>query len=104
VATDDGIHPIEYAVERRSLLTDSGTVYLQYVFRNEDPATWDTNLLELMEVRMAAAMAMAVTGDAAKKQEFEREALQILRMARAVDGMENPAQPFPESSLMSVRR
>lgn len=104
VVTDDGIHPIEYAVERRSLLTDSGTVYLQYVFRNEDPSTWDTNLLELMEVRMAAAMAMAVTGDAGKKQEFEREALQIMRMARAVDGMENPAQPFPESSLMSVRR
>lgn len=104
VVTDDGIHPIEYAIERRQLLTDAGVVYLQYVYRNDDPSTWDSNLLELMETRMAAALAMPVTADAAKKQEMERESLQVLRMARAVDGMENPAQPFPESSLMSVRR
>ena len=88
-----------------SLYTSIRPLPGEAVIRKRYPNAFrDTNLLELMEVRMAAAMAMAVTGDAGKKQEFEREALQIMRMARAVDGMENPAQPFPESSLMSVRR
>ncbi len=104
VVTDDGIHPIEYAVEGRNLLTDSALAYMLYVYRNEDPATWDSMLVQLVEVSMAAIMAIPLTGDAGKKQEFEREALQILRQARSVDGMENPAQPFPESSLLSVRR
>lgn len=103
VSDDDGQTPLEYAIEGRQLLTDSGTVYLQYVFKNEDPATWDTLLLNAMEVSMAAALAIPVTGDAAKKQEFEREAMVVLRSARAVDGQDNPPSQFNHSSLYRAR-
>lgn len=103
VSDNGGESPLEYAIEGRELLTDSGTVYLQYIFRNEDPATWDSLLVEAIEVSLAAAMAIPLTTDAAKKQEFEREAIARLRMARAVDGQDNPPQKFNHSSLYGVR-
>jgi hypothetical protein len=103
VSDDEGQTPLEYAIEGRQLLADSSTVYLQYIFRNEDPATWDSLLVDAVEVSLAAAMAIPLTADAAKKQEFEREAIAKLRMARAVDGQDNPPQQFNPSSLVRVR-
>jgi hypothetical protein len=97
-------NPAVYAIEGRQILCDESVIYLQYGFRNEDPATWDALLVSAMEVSMAAVMAIIITGDAAKKQEYEREAMQILRQARAVDGMENPPQEFHSSSLYRARR
>lgn len=94
---------IPYAKEGNALLCDEGAVYLRYVYRNDNPATWDASLFRAMTLAMAAALAIPVCEDANKKQEKERELLAVLRTARAVDGQEEPPDELDDYPLLAAR-
>ena len=60
---DDERRDIEYKVEgERYLLTDEGTLYIQYVARDEDPNNWDFLLIEALAARMASEIAYPLVG------------------------------------------
>lgn len=94
---------IDYQVESRKILTNHKSLKLRYVFSNEDEATYDDSLINLLELQMAAKMAYAITQSTSlaqfKLQEFEL----ALRTAKALDGLENPADTLGESPLLEDR-
>jgi len=92
-----------YRIEAGKILTDTNIVRLRYIFRNENPASWDTLLVDAMTATMSARLAVALTGDVGKKVEFERQLLAIMRTARAVDGVEEPGETLGDFPLLQAR-
>lgn len=94
---------VPYEVEGGKVLCDEGAVYLRYVFRNEQPATYDPALFRALTLAMAAVLAIPACEDQGKKQEKERELMAVMRTARAVDGMEEPPDSIDDFPLLAVR-
>lgn len=103
LSIDEGGEETDFAVEGGKILCNESVVYLRYVYRNENPATYDATLFRCMTLAMAAALAMPLRADSAIKQEKERELLAMLRTARAVDGQEQPAESIRSFPLLAAR-
>lgn len=98
-----GGYPIHYGIEGQKILADAASIELLFVFRNETEATWDSALVEIMTLAMAAKMAYAITSSTSEKQARENELEFALRKARAVDGQEEPPQTFGDFPLLGAR-
>lgn len=94
---------VDYRTESGKILCDEAELKLRYIYKNTNPALWDVMLVEAMTVKMAASLAIPVMHDVAIKQEKEREFMQLLKQARAVDGMDDPPQEFGRSNLLASR-
>jgi hypothetical protein len=92
-----------FALEDGKILCDTDTVYLRYIYRNDNPAKWDATLTRAMTLAMAAVLAIPVTEDKDKKVEKERELQALLRTARAVDGQEEPPDEIDDFPLLAAR-
>ena len=92
-----------YVIEAGELLCDETAVYLRYIFRNENPATWDSVLTRAMVAAMAEVLAIPATGDMQKKQAANGDYLLALREARAIDGQEVPPETMGDFPLLSAR-
>lgn len=94
---------IPFRSEGQRILADVTALPLVYIFRNEVEATWSTNLIHVMELAMAAAMAYSVTASASlrdsQRDEFER----ALKVAKAIDGQDDPPEEFEEGSFYESR-
>jgi len=94
---------IDYKVEGRTIQANTSVLQLRYIFRNEDENTWDEALVELMTLAMAARLAYAITQSAALEQSRMQELQQALRVAKAVDGQEEPPETFGDFPLLQAR-
>lgn len=94
---------IDYLVEGRSILADATSVQLRYVYLNEVENTWDANLVELLTLAMAAAMAYPMTQSAALQAGFDQKLAMAKKVARAVDGQEDPPQTLGDERLFAAR-
>ncbi|MCP2076419.1 UNVERIFIED_ORG: hypothetical protein J2Y77_005855 [Pseudomonas lini] len=94
---------IDYLVEGRSIQADTTVLELRYVFRNEVESTWDSSLVKLVTLAMAAVLAYPVTQSAALQQALGQELEQEKRRARAVDGQEDPPQTLGDERLLASR-
>ncbi|UZD96268.1 hypothetical protein LOY64_04470 [Pseudomonas corrugata] len=94
---------IDYLVEGRRIQANTTVLELRYIFRNEVENTWDSQLIDLMTMKMAAVLAYPITQStsehATRNQEFE----QALKVAKAVDGQEDPPQTLGDERLYSAR-
>ncbi len=93
----------DYETEGGKILTDESVVYLRYVFRNENPSTWDAQLDHAMTVAMAAVLALPATGNETMAQAKNGELMALLKAARAADGQEDPPQTIGDFRLLGVR-
>ncbi|MCB2251793.1 hypothetical protein KTQ74_07805 [Pseudomonas chlororaphis] len=100
--SESGIQ-IDYLVEGRTIQADTTVLELRYVFRNESESTWDSSLVKLATLAMAAALAYPVTQSAAMQQTMEEKLEMSLRRARAVDGQEDPPQMLGDERLLASR-
>lgn len=94
---------IDYLVEGRHILANATSVELRYVYLNPVENTWDANLVALMTLAMAAAMAYAITQSAAVRDSLKQELEMTKRVARAVDGQEDPPQTLGDERLYASR-
>lgn len=94
---------IDYLVEGRTIQADTTVLELRYVFRNEVESSWDSSLVRLTTLAMAAALAYPVTQSSALQQALEQKLELALRRARAVDGQEDPPQTLGDERLYSAR-
>ncbi|SCW91772.1 hypothetical protein [Pseudomonas sp. NFACC05-1] len=94
---------IDYLVEGRSIQANTTVLELRYVFRNEVESTWDSSLVKLVTLAMAAVLAYPVTQSAALQQSLGQELEQEKRRARAVDGQEDPPQMLGDERLLASR-
>lgn len=94
---------IEYRSERRRLLANVTALPLVYCFRNTEEDTWSTNLIHVMELAMAAKMAYAVTSSSAVRDSYRDEFARELKVAKAIDGQDDPPEEFEEGTFAESR-
>jgi hypothetical protein len=93
----------DYNIESRKLLAHEETIYLRYIWRNEDPASWDASLVECAELFVAHKIAYTITGQTTLRDSFLQEVQFKLRQARAIDGVEEPPETLGDSPLLNAR-
>lgn len=94
---------IDYLIEGRSILADATSVELRYVYLNPVENTWDASLVALLTLAMAAAMAYPITQSAALQANMEQKLSMAKKVARAVDGQEDPPQTLGDERLYGAR-
>lgn len=92
-----------YRIEGRKLLMDGNSLKLRYIWRNENPATWDAMLIWAMTMVMRGVFAYPVTDSGSLEQLIENILRDILRQARAVDGQEDEAEAMDDAPLFDAR-
>jgi hypothetical protein len=92
----------EYRIESRTILMHESTCRLRYVFRNDNPATWDALLVHAMTLCMKAAFAYPITQAGSIEQLSEQILAPILKEARAVDGQEDDVDYLDDSPLYAA--
>jgi hypothetical protein len=94
---------VPYKIESGKLLSDDNPCYLRYIWRNENPATWDDMLVWGMTMSMKAVMAYPITQSASLEQLVDAALKDVLKQARAVDGQDDPPQQLGDSPLLNSR-
>lgn len=94
---------VEFKIEGRKLLSDNNPCYLRYIFRNENPATWDDGLVNVLTLQMAEAMAYAITQSASLRDSLAQRAELAFKRAKSVDGQDDTPETFGDYRLLSSR-
>lgn len=99
---------IDYVIERgptgaRAMLCNDNPLYVRYLKRNDDVATWDASLVTVMTYAMAHAMAYSITRDPTVVQQMDGLLRFAWRDARTIDGMEEPPRTLGTSLLRASR-
>lgn len=95
--------PLEYRSERQRLLANVTALPLVYCFRNTVEDSWSTNLIHIMELAMAAKLAYTVTASTSLRDSHRDEFARELKVAKAVDGQDDPPEEFSAGSLYESR-
>jgi len=93
----------EYEIEGGYILMDSTICRLRYIFRNEEPATWDALLVDAMTQVMVAALTYPITKSTTKQASEEQIVKDVLKAARTVDGQENPPETMGDFPTLAHR-
>jgi hypothetical protein len=93
----------EWRVEAGKVLVNFSPLLLRYVFRNENPATYDGMLVDVMTAQMAARMAYPLTQSAALAQEMGARSASLERKAKAVDGQDDSSDMLGDNPLRDAR-
>ncbi|WP_339542534.1 hypothetical protein [Pseudomonas sp. JAI120] len=94
---------IDYLVEGRNILANATSVELRYVYLNDVENTWDASLVGLLTLAMACAMAYPITQSSTLQAAFEQKLAMAKKVARAVDGQEDPPQTLGDERLFAAR-
>jgi len=93
----------EHKVEGRNILADTNPLYVRYVYRNDDVASYDVLLIAALTAAMAAELAYPITKSTSAHDFFMRLYVEKLRVARSVDGQEDSPDTFGDNPFISVR-
>ena len=94
---------LPYKSEGRRLLANVNALPLVYVYRNDIEATWDSQLINLMELRMAWKLAYAITGSTSERDSREQEYERAAKRARNIDGQDDPPETAGDFPLLNGR-
>jgi len=99
---ESGFEP-DFKIESGKILCDENPLMLRYVWRNDNPATWDDMLVWGMTMAMKAVMAYPITQSASLEQLVEDGLKDVLKQARAVDGQDDTPETVGDSPLLAAR-
>jgi hypothetical protein len=92
-----------FKIESGKLMCDENPAYLRYIWRNENPATWDDMLVWGVTQSMKAALAYPITQSASLEDLVEKACEKVLKKARSVDGQDETPEQFGDSPLLNAR-
>lgn len=92
-----------FEMEGRKLYADSNVLPLVYVWRNEDPALWDSILCDLVCAELTARLAYPITQSASLAQLMRQQADQKLREAKSIAGQDNEPEDWGDHPFTDVR-
>lgn len=101
VGPDDD--PADYRLEAGVILSSGTSLPIRYV-ADRDESEWDSQLVHLMTLRMAAVMAYPITKSASLADLQLASFKDALREAKGIDGQEDPPQDLGFSSLIAARQ
>ena len=96
--------PQDYELEGRKILSDESTLYLRYIYDNDDVPSWDALLVQAAEAYMAMTCAYPITKSASMLEAMTSLWDLKLKQARNIDGQENPPEDMGDTPLLAVRR
>jgi hypothetical protein len=92
----------EYQIEGKTILMHESVCRLRYIWRNDNPATWDSMLVHAMTMVMKAVFAYPITQAGSIEQLAVSVLAPILKQARAVDGQEDDVDYIDDSPLYAA--
>lgn len=95
--------PLKYRTEGQRILANVNVLPLVYVFRNYVEDSWSTNLVRVMERAMAANMAYSVTASSSLSDSEYAKFEKQLKIAKAVDGQDDPPEEFAAGTFVESR-
>lgn len=95
--------PLPFRSEGQLLLADVDALPLVYCYRNEVEVTWSVNLVHVIELAMAAKLAYTVTASASLRDSYRDEYARELKVAKAIDGQDDPPEEFAAGSFLESR-
>jgi len=99
-----GDERIDHVVEGRRVLSNYSTINLLYLKRVTDSAQFDALFTEAYEARLAAELAMSITGSRGVSQDFWKTYDTKIMNARLVDSQEGTPAAIQANTLVDVRR
>lgn len=100
-ALADGRMP--YRLESGKVLCNVSSLPVRYIWRNENPATWDSSLVWAMTTAMRAIFAYGITASTTLEQVIDAALRDVLKKARAVDAQEDEPDALDDSPLTDAR-
>lgn len=94
---------IDFKIESGKLLCDDNPALLRYIWRNDNPSTWDDMLIWGMTMSMKAVFAYPITQSASLENIVEDALKSVLKQARSVDGQDETPETFGNSPLLNSR-
>lgn len=93
----------DYEVEGKAILANATALYIRYIDRIEDPASFDALFIDAAACRLAFELCESLTQSNTKKNDLWQEYDDALTRAKRVDGQENPPAQFEEDDWLAVR-
>lgn len=94
----------DFRQEGRLIVTDASTMFLRYVWRNEDVGTYDAIFVEALTAMLRWKFTYPVTKSTSLRDSNERAFLRVLQQAKSIDAMEEPGDMIAEETpLINVR-
>lgn len=93
-----------YRMEGGKLLMHENVCRLKYIYRNENPVSWDASLVWAMTRVMRAIFAFPIAQSGSLEQLIEAEIAATIKEAKAIDGSEDEPDAMDDSPLMDARR
>lgn len=94
---------VRYAIEGRTILSNSSDIYLRYISRITDPNVMDASFREALAWRIAIDLAQPVTASTTVQEAMQRGFDRKIAGADAQDAIEDWPPLRPESSWISAR-
>jgi hypothetical protein len=98
-----GVETERFKIEGRKLLANDNPLLLRYVYRNDNPATWDDALVDAVTLEMAARMAYPITSSSSLADSKRKDAIAALRLAKSVDGQDDSPDELGDERLLAAR-
>lgn len=95
--------PMDFVQEGRRILARSNQLPLVWIWENQDAGTWDDSMVEAAEILMASALAYTVTKSTSLRDSLNQEGQFKLKVAKSIDGQDQPPEEFPDSALTMAR-
>lgn len=93
----------DFRYEGGLILTNTDSLNLRYVFKNEDVASWSPDFVSVVTHTLASLIAYPIAKSDTLRQTLEQKALFKAQIAKANNGLENPSQRFINNPLMQAR-
>ncbi|HEY0878990.1 MAG TPA: hypothetical protein VGE10_11125 [Zeimonas sp.] len=102
VGDDDTGRPA-YKLESGKILAEVSALRLRYVWRNDNPATWDSAMVHVATLAIAARLAYAITNSASVEEIRIGELRDELQAAKSIDGVEEDGDVLGDFPLYAAR-
>jgi hypothetical protein len=81
----------DFQIENRKIMANAASLPLRYVWRNDNEDNWDSSLVQVATIMMAAVLAYPITQSTSLRETLTNDAKIALREAKATDAQENPS-------------
>lgn len=90
--------------DRKIFCNEPGTIKLKYIYKNEDPSSWDSNFTEALALRIASKIAFALTQSASLSEVLQKRYEKCIAQARSMDGAEGILKNLEIDTWTMARR
>jgi len=92
-----------YKIKGRMIYCNSTSLSIEYVWFNDDPATWDDAFIEAFIHQMASMLSYSITGSAALKQAIDAEKKTVTSNAMSINSQEGTVDQPRQGSWVRGR-